>query len=186
MKNKENKGEKIPRKNLKTFCRDEEYQSTVWQAHQAQSTLNWTRAKPREAEHTFGTAGTQGKVSSVRARTRMPSDSQECTVSQKKTRECRAHCQSNTQHRARPPIQYKGNTDMFRHLGEWPACPSLPRTFLASALDSHILGTHSVMGNCLPTKQKSLYPKNPLIPGKLGSLVTSQKHSLMDTFSGSY
>lgn len=161
MKNKENKGEKITGKNLETFCRDEEYQSTVWQAHQAQSTLKWMTAKPREAEHTFGTAGTQGRVSSVRARIRMPSDSQECTVSQKKTRECRARCQPSTQQRAGPPIQYKGNTDWFRHLGEWPACPGLPRTFLASALDSHILGTHSVMGNRLPTKQKALSPRTP-------------------------
>lgn len=185
MKNKENKGEKITGKNLETFCRDEEYQS-VWQAHQAQSTLKWMKPNPREAEHTFGTAGTQGKeVSSVRARIRMPSDSQECTVSQKKTRECRARCQPSTQQRAGPPIQYKGNTDGS---GTWesdqlaPVCPGL--SWLQHWV-SHS-GNPLSHGQSSAHKTKSPYSKNPLIPGKLGSLVTSQKHSLMDTFSGSY
>lgn len=61
------------------------------------------------------------------------------------------------------------------------------RTFLASALESHILGTHSVMGNRLPTKQKALIPRTPLIQEKVGSLGDiSKTFSRLDTFSGGY
>lgn len=121
----------------------------------------------RSRTHFWNSRNT-GKSKLSKSENQMPSDSQECTVSQKKTRECRARCQPSTQQRAGPPIQYKGNTDRFRHLGEWPVCLGLPRTFLASALESHILGNLLSHGQSSAHKTKGPYSKNPLIPGKLG------------------